>query len=187
MIFTENDETISILGYRNTKISDANDFLKKIKTKVAPAAVQLIDADQIAGATHLLFAFLNAQKAFSQKRALCKSLDMETMLYASGQSQINRAIEALGIKPRPSSIAAIIISRSQEEARREEEELTKLVPGTRDDSVLEVKGANKVKKLRTTFDITDLELETMEKQGEPIEETLTWLIVENTALLAAKR
>lgn len=183
----ENDKALSILGFRDAKIGEVNDFLKKIKTGIYPAAVQLVDATRIAGATHLFFAFLNAQKSFSQGRAISENLEMETLLYASGQRQISKAIETLGVKPQTSKIAVIIFAQSEEEVKEAEEKLVELVSGTRDDSVLEAKEKSKVESLMKVFEVTELELQTVTGSGTAVEEALTWLIVERASILSIKR
>ena len=63
----------------------------------------------IATQEHLYFAVLNALQAFQNKTNISKSLAMETMLYASAQRQIQKAIQRCGIKPETTSMAVIII------------------------------------------------------------------------------
>ena len=183
----EGGKAVSVLGFRNVVVGDVNDFLKKAKTGVYPAAIQMMDATRIAGKTHLFFAFLNAQKSFNQGRAVSENLEMETLLYASGQHQINKAIKMLGVNPQTSDIASIIFAPNEKEIEEAEEKLGKLIPGVRDDSVLCVKGRSKVEALMKTFSVTELELKTIAESSASVEEALTWLIVEKVALLAVRR
>ncbi|MFH0896627.1 MAG: KEOPS complex subunit Cgi121 [Candidatus Bathyarchaeota archaeon] len=187
MATTKNDKTISILGFRNVRIDDVDSFLKRVKVGIYPATVQIVDATRVAGKSHLFFAFLNAKKSFEEKRALSENLTMETLLYASGSRQISRAIEMLGVKANTSKIAAIVFASSEEEVKKAEDMLMKIIPGVKDDSVLDIKGRAKVDGLKKTFGVTDLELETMTHSGTVVKEALTWLIVERVSLLSVKK
>ncbi len=187
MTTIENGKTISILGFRNVRINDVNGLLKEVKTEITPATAQIIDAKHVAGKPHLLFAFLNAQKSFEKGRAISENISMETLLYASGNRQISRAIEMLGVKSKTSKIAVMIFASSKEEAKEAEDKLINLIAGVRDDRVLEIKGRGKVESLMKTFKVTDLEIETMSSLRIEAREVLTWLIVERGSLLSIKR
>ena len=71
--------------------------------------IQFFDAELIATQEHLYFAVLNALQAFKNKTNLSKSLAMETMLYASAQRQIQKAIIRTGIKPQTHKMALVIV------------------------------------------------------------------------------
>ncbi|MCJ7632283.1 hypothetical protein MUP77_07810, partial [Candidatus Bathyarchaeota archaeon] len=134
---TEDDKIISIIGFKSVKIGNIDTFLVNIKKKIYPATVQIVDAMKVAGRPHLLFAFLNAQESFKQRREISVNLEMETLLYASSKRQISKAIEILGIKTKTSKIAVVIFAQSEIEIKDAENKLEKLVPGTRDDNVLD--------------------------------------------------
>ena len=183
MKVTEGDKTISIIGFRDVKIGDVDTFLKKIKASIYPATVQIVDAMKIAGMQHLFFAFLNAKKSFEQGRAISENLEMETLLYASGKRQINKAIEMLGIKSKTSNIAAVLFASKENELEDYESRLTKLVSGVQDDSVLDIKERGKIEALMEIFEVTDLEVKAVTRLGITTNEVLTWLIVERVSLL----
>lgn len=182
----EEDKTISIIGFRDVKIDDVNEFLKKIRAEVQPLGVQVLDAEYVAGKPHLYFAFINAKKSFEENQAICDNLEMETLLYASGHRQINRAISMLGIKSQTTKVAVILFGSDEGEVDQAKTKLVKLVEGARDDSVLDVK-KEKIEGLMKTFSITKIEVETMIGIGNNLEDVLTWLIVERGALLPTKR
>jgi len=183
----EGGRAISVLGFRDVRIDDVDGFLKKVKASIHPATFQMVDATRVAGKPHLFFAFLNAQRSFEQGRAISETLEMETLLYASGNRQISRAIATLGIKPQTSSIAAMIFASSEEEVKEAEEKLINLVSGVRDDSVLDVEERGKIEDLMEAFGVTELEVKTMTGSGITMSEALTWLIVERVSLLSIKR
>ncbi|MEM1513945.1 MAG: KEOPS complex subunit Cgi121 [Candidatus Thermoplasmatota archaeon] len=59
---------------------------------------QIFDADLIFGEEHLAVAYERAKKAFEKGRNICKTIEMEMLLYASARRQINEAISLIGAK-----------------------------------------------------------------------------------------
>ena len=182
----EENKNISVLGFREIKIVDIDAFFKKIRANIYPATVQIVDADKIAGKSHLLFAFINAQKSFEQHRAISTNLEVETLLYAAGTRQIGKAIDIIGVKLETSCIAVLIFASDEKEAANAQLKLLKLISGVRDDSVLCVKEKDKIEHLQTAFGITQLELEAAKSPETSSNEALTWLIVERVSLVATK-
>jgi KEOPS complex subunit Cgi121 len=187
MKLTVGNRVISILGFQDTKILDVNGFLECLKDRIHPIAVQIFDADRVAGPCHLFFAYINAKKAHEQERRISDNLEMEILLYASGQRQIVKAIDIIGVHPHTSSLAVLLSGSSEKELLEAEELLTTSIYGIRNDEVLAVEGREKLKKLQQIYKITQLEMDTMLENGDTISEVLTWLIVERVALLTLNR
>lgn len=61
--------------------------------------LQLLDADAVYNERHLNSAIAHAERAFQQGRNAAKTLGAEILLYASGERQVSRAIERVGIRP----------------------------------------------------------------------------------------
>lgn len=186
MKINEYDRIIVILGFREVRIDDVNELLKRTRQSLAPMPVQLFDADYIAGRLHLFFASLNALKAFKQEQNISENLEVESLLYASCQRQISRAVEMIGMKPNTSKIAVLIFPSGEDEAEKAEEKISKIISGIRDDEVLEVKDDKKIKRLMDAFGITKLELETMTRNREDIDDALIRAIIERSAILATR-
>jgi tRNA threonylcarbamoyladenosine modification (KEOPS) complex Cgi121 subunit len=108
---------------------------------------------------------------------------METMLYASGQRQIKKAIEMLGVKNSTSNIAVLLIDQNEDEIRTAENKVLEIINGKQDKSVLEIKGDTKAKRLRQLYDISDKEIEALNVENKKFENVLTELIIERGALL----
>ena len=91
---TEYNKYIEITGFRNIKIENTPAFLSVLH-KLLPGdiEIQFSDADFVASWEHLYFAIVNALTAFKNKRNISKSLAVETVLYASAQRQIKKAID----------------------------------------------------------------------------------------------
>lgn len=177
---------IAIAGFRKAKIKDVEEFFKIIrKEKPLNAEIQFFDAESVATWQHLYFAVLNALTAFKNKENISKSLAMETMLYASAQRQIRKAIKLLGIKLNSSKVAVLIIGEKPETVKSALLMVSKHVNARRDDAVLGL-SEEKAIIIQKTFGISGLELKTvMRKDG--LEKALTDLVIERMALLATQR
>jgi len=176
---------VAIAGFGNVEIKDVGEFLKKIrKEEPSNAEIQFFDAKFVATWQHLHFAALNALTAFKNRENISESLAMESLLYASAQRQIRKAMKLLGIKPNSSEIAVLIFEERPELARSALSLVTKQVKAKRDDRVLKL-SKEKVAGIQKIFVISDVELETvMKKDG--LEKALTDLVIERMALLATQ-
>jgi tRNA threonylcarbamoyladenosine modification (KEOPS) complex Cgi121 subunit len=177
---------VAITGLRNAEIEDVNEFFDLVRKKVASVEIQIFDANLIAGWDHLYFAALNALKAFEGKLNISNTLAMETLLYASAQRQIDKAIGLLGIKPESSQIAVLAIAKTPKEVDSALETISKMVSGDCDDSILELTG-EKMEKIRRLFKVSDLELESKLKRKGLEKKALADLVIEHMALLATQR
>jgi tRNA threonylcarbamoyladenosine modification (KEOPS) complex Cgi121 subunit len=180
------DKCVAAMGFRNVKVNDINSFFNVIRKKLKDANVQFFDARLIAGWKHLYFAALNALNAFKNKTNISNSVAVETLLYASAQRQINKAVELLGIKPESSQVAVLIIAETKQKTATILKTVSKLMSGKRDDSVIELT-SEKVNGIKRLFGISNLELEAkLEKKGFE-KEALLNLVIEHVALLATQR
>lgn len=177
---------VATAGFKNVKIQDINSFFSAIRKKAGDAHVQFFDAKLIAGWEHLYFAALNALNAFKNKINISKSVAIETLLYASAQRQIEKAVELLGIKPESSQVAVLILTETKQRGASTLKAVSGLMMGERDDSVLELTNG-KVKGIKGLFGISDLELEAKLKREGLEKEALIDLVVEHMALLATQR
>jgi len=180
------DQYLTVAGFKDVKIDNADQFFRDIREKTRNACVQFFDATLIAGREHLRFAALNSLNAFKNKLNISSSLAMETLLYASAQNQINDAIKMLGIKPNSRQIAVLVMAEAQDKASRILEIVSKLLPGKRDDSVVELSD-EKAEGLKKLFRISDLELEAKTEREGAQKEALLDLVIEHMALLATER
>ena len=180
------DQYLVIAGFKNVQINNADAFFKAIRKKTHNACVQFFDAISIAGPEHLRFAALNSLNAFKNKLKISSSLAMETLLYASAQNQINNAINLLGIRPNSRQVAVLIMAESKGKASGILDTVSKLLPGKRDDSVIELSG-KKVDGLKKLFRISNLEMEAKTERKGTEKEALLDLVIEHMALLATER
>lgn len=176
---------IIIVGFRHVKIKDTNDFLEHFRKEKMGAAVQFFDAKNVAGPQHMYFAALNALNAFDKNTTISNNLSVEALLYASAQRQIKKAVQMIGIKKDSSELAVLILTEKKDKITDCVSQVTEIVPGERDDSVLEVTD-KKMEKIKKVFSISDLELKAMLKKEGLEKEALTDLVIERMALLVTK-
>jgi len=176
---------ITMVGFKNVHINNIDQILNSARKMSDTAAIQFFDAKLIAGWQHLYFAALNALKAFKNQTNISKNLAVECLLYACAQRQIRVALSVIGIKQSSSEIAVLIITDEKGAAEKASEEVTRLVLGERDDTVLELTD-EKIVRVKRLFGISEKELATKsEDHGEM--EALSDLVIEHIALLVTQR
>jgi len=174
---------IIIEGFRNAKVSGINALFDLVKKETKDCRIQFFDAKMIAGFDHLYFAVLNALKAFQTGINISKNLAVETLLYASGQHQISKAIELLGIKPESSQIIVLVVADTRRRAVEALNIVSELLRGEKCDEIIELT-EKKVEAIKTAFEISPLEIEATLADSE--EEALTRILIERAALLATR-
>jgi tRNA threonylcarbamoyladenosine modification (KEOPS) complex Cgi121 subunit len=180
----EHGKYVEITGYKSIAFDAAEAFLKANRKQARQTVeVQFFDADTVATQEHLYFATLNALQAFKNKTNHSKSPAMETILYASAQRQIQKAIEQSGIKPQTKRMALIVIGDDPQEIESTLKAVTKSVGSDPDGSVLEISKAKETK-IKKAFKITEQELKTVENKDQ--KKAIANLVVERVALLATQ-
>jgi len=177
---------LAVAGFKNVRIKDVKGFLEAVQGAGKGVGVQFFDAGLIAGWEHLYFAALNALKAFEGRVNVSNSLAMETLLFASAERQIKRAVELLGVKPETSAAAVLVMAETPEEVNEILKTVSGLVPGERDDSVLELTN-EKMEAIKGFFRISDLELQAKLEEEGLEKRALTDLVIEHMALLVTQK
>jgi tRNA threonylcarbamoyladenosine modification (KEOPS) complex Cgi121 subunit len=180
------DKYFTVAGFKNVKVADVNRFFSQVKKLAGKACVQFFDADSIADFDHLRFATIDALTAFKNKLNISNSVAMETLLYASAQHQIKDSLKLLGISSKSTRVAVLILTETEEQASTVLDSVSELLPGKRDDSVIEFTD-EKVSRIRRLFGISQLEVEAQTKRKRGEKEALTDLVIEHMALLAVQR
>jgi KEOPS complex subunit Cgi121 len=181
----ELNKKIAIIGFSNVHVKNINTFLEQFRTETKGLAIQFFNANHVGGRQHLYFAALNALNAFEKKTNISNNLEVEALLYASAQRQIQKAVKMLGIKQESKEIAVLII---KENSTTEVDYLylvSESVPGESDDSVLDLTD-KKIEKIKKLFNISDIEFEATLKREGLEKEALTDLVIERMALLVTK-
>ena len=176
---------VEIDGFKKTELGDPKAFLEAFRKELPEGVeVQLFNADLVATWQHLYFAALNALQAFKNKCNLSKSLAVETALYASGQRQIKKAIDLIGLKPDSANIAALLIGDDSASVKNGFSAVAAHMGIESDDTVLSFSEAKR-KQIRRIFDVSNEELEAVTPSLNS-EKALVDLIIERVALLSTR-
>jgi tRNA threonylcarbamoyladenosine modification (KEOPS) complex Cgi121 subunit len=181
----EYGKVIEISGFRNVRISSGKEFSRLLRDNLSNGVeIQLFDADLIASWEHLYYAALNATMAFTNHCNVSKSLAVETVLYASAQRQIKKAIKSIGLTPQSTNAAILLISNKIDSTCSGLKEVSNLLGKTPDDTVLEM-SSEKISRIRSTFGISEVETATASIRGS-LHTAMVNLIIERMALLPTR-
>lgn len=171
---------VTVTGARDTSVQDINETLRGLDRLANGVLYQLFNAEKIAGPNHIYYAAANADYAMRNGLNISNNLNVETLLYAACENQINKAIRLLGVSKKTETVA-VAVFYEKDENRLSEAIAANL--GTVDDSVLDVT-PDKYDSLKELYGITETAIETV---GTDRNEALTNLITEKGALLSLRR
>ena len=101
---------IEIFGAKGN-IQDIDNFLKEIGSfaKKHNIIIQAFDADLIFGKNHLISSVNHAVRSIDRKTNTTNSLEMEILLYSSGERQLKLAIPKMGVKDGETRVAFVFV------------------------------------------------------------------------------
>lgn len=181
----DEERYVLIAGYSAERRIEVEKIFDWMRTR--DDAVQVFDAESIAGWQHVYLAVVNAIAAFRAEANITRNLGMEILLYVSGQYQINRAFQTVGIRDSTRKICLVVAASSERKAIAIQEQFQKHFGLRWEDSTLAIESEDKIRHLKQIFSIDDLEIETMRGRGLAQKEILRGLIIERGALLITKR
>ncbi len=95
-------------------IEDPTSFLDRLREHHRKEAL-VVDADRVCGPEHMASALMHAERAFRNRRNAADSLAMETMLYLSGERQLSKARERVGLKAGTERVAILFLEQGPED------------------------------------------------------------------------
>ena len=103
-------DMIEIVGAKGN-IQDIDNFLKEIESfaKNHNIVIQVFDADMIFGKNHLISSVNHAVRSIDRKTNTTNSLEMEILLYSSGERQLKLAIPKMGVKDGETRAAFVFV------------------------------------------------------------------------------
>ncbi|MCK4902065.1 MAG: hypothetical protein KAS76_01815 [Thermoplasmatales archaeon] len=103
-------DMIEIFGAKGN-IQDIDNFLKEIGSfaKKHNIIIQVFDADLIFGKNHLISSVNHAVRSIDRKTNTTNSLEMEILLYSSGERQLKLAIPKMGVKDGETRAAFVFV------------------------------------------------------------------------------
>jgi tRNA threonylcarbamoyladenosine modification (KEOPS) complex Cgi121 subunit len=144
------------------EIKNIDIFLKIVSdfSKENEILIQSFDANVIFGKDHLISSLNHAKRAIERKTNTTNSLEMEILLYSSGERQLKLAIPKMGVKSGKTAIAFLFLNQEEKKITDEKiDEFLKILSLKRDDKVLE----GDVNTLKS-FGINENEIETVTKE-----------------------
>ena len=171
---------VTITAAENTEIADINKTLSELDKQMEGKIYQLFDAGKITEPNHIYYAAANAYYAMENGSNISNRLDVETLLYASTQNQISKAINLIGVSKKTRHIAIAVISDTQDDPAAT---LIAEYLGDLNDEILEP-SPEKYETLKALYDVTGTAISTVE--GDKYK-ALTSLITEKGALISLKR
>jgi len=175
---------LNVLGFTNVNIPNPDIALRDLRHKFVGSEIQMMRADRVAGLEHLSFAAENAVRAVRQGRGRSKSVAMETLLFTSGQRQISKAIERLGVTPRTREVVITIFSRQSPNEDEVNARVRSVFEGNRSDAIIEIGSGKKVKELCRSYGISSEERAAARLPSERVNSLVKRLILERSALLS---
>ena len=102
-----------------TKIDCIETYLHSIQqfAKRHSLHIQIFNAAMIYGKRHIQSAVEHAIRAMNEKRMSTQSMEMEVLLYAAGERQLNHAIPKMGIKS--GEITVVIVFLAEHNQRKD--------------------------------------------------------------------
>jgi KEOPS complex subunit Cgi121 len=174
------DKYIVIVGYRDVRIKNI-DELFNLRKNNKKCRIQFFKAKFIAGYDHLYFAILNALKTFDNGMNISKKLEIEILLFISGQHQIKKAIQLLGIEPNSHQVVLMIIADNKEDANKMFDKINEIIQAKYDDDVINL-SKDKIKDIMIAYKLDNLEIGSTLRKSK--NEAITSLLIEKGALLA---
>jgi len=103
-------DMMEIIGAKGN-IHDIDNFLKEIESfaKNHNIIIQAFDADMIFGKNHLISSVNHAVRSIDRKTNTTNSLEMEILLYSSGERQLKLAIPKMGVKDGETRAAFVFV------------------------------------------------------------------------------
>ncbi|MFX1450859.1 MAG: KEOPS complex subunit Cgi121, partial [Promethearchaeota archaeon] len=109
---------------------------------------------------HIFFSAIHSLKAFKQGINILNNLELEILLYVSGQHQIKVAIEKFGIDLETQNIAIIILGKDINSIENARITVLALIEGIENEAVLTI-SKEKYENICKNFNISQLEIETV--------------------------
>jgi tRNA threonylcarbamoyladenosine modification (KEOPS) complex Cgi121 subunit len=105
----DNKTSSIILGIKGVMIDNPQQFLRNLRDNFPNLIIQTLDTNFVAGFEHLKMILQQSWMAFNRGVSYTKKLDLELIVRTACDSQIERALKTIGLKPGKMNIALVAI------------------------------------------------------------------------------
>jgi len=153
---------IKVIGCQIDSPSNKDYILNKLESykEMNDIFIQVFNVNMVLNKEHILWAYDKAKRSLEQNTSRADSLEIETLLWASGERQIKNAIKKMGVPDHANNAAVLTDAKISD--------IIEFLDWERDDAILEP-SKGKLKK----FDITDEEINSVENPYDLIFEKLS--------------
>ena len=181
------DRRVVLQGLSSCRTAQSAALLRELRLGFPGCEIQLFRADRVAGKEHLLFAAIEAIRAFRQHRERARTLAVELLLYVSCQRQISKAIQLLGVGPRTADVVFAAITNDETDPQALGRKAASAFSAQEDDRVVEIISRKKSRELMRAYKVSATEIEAAKQPDEDGTSVLKRLVIERSALLAVEK
>lgn len=157
---------MNVIGVEIKEPKKATEVFKQIERyrEIKGCFLQIFDHKKVLGTEHMLWAYEKASYCMKEQINRCDTLEMETLLWASGCRQIKTAIKKMGLQDDAKNALVML--------EGETEDFLNYMGWKKDDSILEPT----IEKL-IAFGITSTEIDTTEQPFDLVFEYMSTSVV----------
>jgi len=104
-------EHVMLAGMKKLRITDADAFIKSIRSINNRVTIQAIDANFTAGKEHILSVLQQSMQAKKRGIMLSKRIEIDILLRLACTNQISKALEDVGLKDGINNVLVIAIGK----------------------------------------------------------------------------
>ncbi|MEM1689647.1 MAG: KEOPS complex subunit Cgi121 [Candidatus Hadarchaeales archaeon] len=138
-------------------LSPVESLMNQLSDVRSGAVVQALDADSVAGISHVLHAIYLALSGWERGKRFTRRLELEILCYAAADHQISEAIAKVGISSRTKRVVVVSLAESREGALEAIAKISRQVKIRIDFEILKM-NPSKQKRLRNLFKISKEEM-----------------------------
>lgn len=183
---SEDGKFVIVSAFKAPPSMDPSATLRELRIAIPAMEVQFFDGAHVAGKEHLEIAVINALHAFKMGTNISRSVAMETLLYASGQRQIDVALARLGVTRDSGTVGLVAFSETKTGAEELENKIARFVRTEINGALLDDWSDGKAGRIMTLYGIGTKELEAIKTSGQGAEEAVRKAVIERVALLPTK-
>ncbi|MFQ5920836.1 MAG: KEOPS complex subunit Cgi121 [Nitrososphaerales archaeon] len=107
-------EHAMLVGIRKLRVRDSDSFLKEIRALKRGVAVQVLDANFVAGKEHILEVLKQSLHARRTGTMLSRRIEIDLLMRVACTNQISRALENVGIKEGLNDLLIVAIGKTKD-------------------------------------------------------------------------